>query len=83
MLWMTVGGLVLLLAGLLVVVKTKATLVGAIIALAGAAIAVTMFITVQKEDAKNAAKCASVTGSYGGDTCYIEGVEKDLKEIGL
>lgn len=83
MLWMTVGGLVLLLAGLLVVMKTKATLVGAIIALVGAALAVTMFITVQKEDAKNAAKCESVSGSYGGDVCYISGVEKDLKEIGL
>lgn len=83
MLWLTLGGLIALIAGLLFLKFTKATVVGIVLAVIGAALAVTMFVMVQKEDARNAAKCESYSGSYGGDVCYISGVEKDLKEIGL
>ena len=84
MLWMTLGGLVTLVTGgLLVKFNSKLTILGIILAVIGAALSGTMFVMVQKEDAKNAAKCESVTGSYGGDVCYVSGVEKDLKEIGL
>lgn len=84
MLWMTLGGLITLVAGgLLVKFNSKLTILGIVLAVIGAAVSGTMFVMVQKEDAKNAAKCESVTGSYGGDVCYVSGVEKDLKEIGL
>lgn len=84
MLWMTLGGLVALVAGgLIVKFNSKLTILGIILAIAGAVLACTMFIMVQKEDARNAAKCESISGSYGGDVCYTAGVEKDLKEIGL
>lgn len=84
MLWLLLGGLLTLVAGgLLVKFNSKLTLLGIILAVVGAALAATMFILVQKEDAKNAAKCESVSGSYGGDVCFVSGVEKDLKEIGL
>ena len=84
MLWMTLGGLVTLVTGgLLVKFNSKLTILGIILAVIGAALSGTMFVMVQKEDARNAAKCESVTGSYGGDVCYVSGVEKDLKEIGL
>lgn len=84
MLWMTLGGLVTLVTGgLLVKFNSKLTILGIILAVIGAGLSGTMFVMVQKEDARNAAKCESVTGSYGGDVCYVSGVEKDLKEIGL
>lgn len=84
MLWMTLIGLITLIAGgLIVKFKSKFTLLGIILAIVGAATSGTMFVMVQKEDAKNAAKCESISGSYGGDVCYTAGVEKDLKEIGL
>lgn len=83
MLWLTVGGLVALIAGLLFLKFTKATFTGIILAVLGAILAVVMGVMVMKEDARNSAKCESVTGSYGGDVCYVSGVEKDLKEIGL
>lgn len=83
MLWLTVGGLVALVAGAIMIKLSKATGLGIILAIVGAALAATMGIMTMKEDAKNGAKCASALGHYGGDTCYVEGVEKDLKEIGL
>ena len=83
MLWLTIGGLVSLIAGGIMIKLSKATGVGIILAILGAILASTMGIMTMKEDAKNGAKCASMLGHYGGDTCYVEGVEKDLKEIGL
>lgn len=83
MLWLTLGGLITLIAGGIVIKFTRFTFVGIILAVLGAILAAVMFIMVQKEDAKNGAKCASMLGHYGGDTCYVEGVEKDLKQIGL
>lgn len=83
MLWLTLGGLVSLIAGLLFLKFTKATVVGIALAILGAALASVMFVGTIKEDARNAAKCESYSGSYGGDVCYVSGVEKDLKEIGL
>ena len=83
MLWLTLGGLITLIAGGLIIKFSKATIVGIILAIIGAILSVVMGISVVKEDARNGAKCASMLGHYGGDTCYVEGVEKDLKEIGL
>ena len=83
MLWLTIGGLVSLIAGGIMIKLSKATGIGIILAILGAILASTMGIMTVKEDAKNGAKCASMLGHYGGDTCYVEGVEKDLKEIGL
>ena len=83
MLWLTLGGLITLIAGGIVIKFTKATLIGIILAIVGAILAVVMGVAVIKDQAKNGAKCASMLGHYGGDTCYVEGVEKDLKEIGL
>ena len=84
MLWLLLGSLALLIAGgIIIKVLPKLVLLGAILALMGAVGAGGMWITTLKEDAKNAAKCASIDGSYGGDTCFVSGIEKDLKAIGL
>ena len=84
MLWMTLGILAALVGGFcLIKFNTKLTILGIVLAVLGAGLAITMFFTVLKEDARNAAKCESISGSYGGDVCYTAGVEKDLKEIGL
>lgn len=84
MLWLTLGSLITLTVGFcLIKSSAKLATLGIVLAMLGAALAVTMFVAVLKEDARNAAKCESVTGSYGGDVCYVSGVEKDLKEIGL
>ena len=83
MLWLTLGGLVTLIAGGLTIKFSKATTLGIILAIVGAILSVIMGVGVVKDQAKNGAKCASMLGHYGGDTCYVEGVEKDLKEIGL
>lgn len=84
MLWLLLGGLfTLIIGGLLIKFSSKLTILGICLAVIGAGLAATMFIVVQKEDAKNAAKCESISGRYGGDVCFVSGVEKDLKEIGL
>lgn len=84
MLWLFIGGLLTLIAGALVIkFQPKLTMLGILLAVAGATMTVSMYVIVQKEDARNAAKCESVSGSYGGDVCFVSGVEKDLKEIGL
>lgn len=83
MLWLTLGGLAALIAGGVMIKFTKVTGIGIILAIAGAILASTMGVLTIKEQARNGAKCASALGHYGGDTCYVEGVEKDLKEIGL
>lgn len=83
MLWLTLGGLISLISGLVFLKFTKATFIGVVFAILGAILAVVMGVSTVKEDARNAAKCASAAGSYGGDVCYVSGVEKDLKEIGL
>ena len=84
MLWLLLGGLFSLIGGgLIIKFNSKLTMLGIILAVVGAVLSATMFILVQKEDARNAAKCESITGRYGGDVCFVSGVEKDLKEIGL
>lgn len=83
MLWLTLGGLATLIAGGCVIKFSKATMIGIILAVIGAILSVVMGVSTIKEQARNGAKCASALGHYGGDTCYVEGVEKDLKEIGL
>lgn len=83
MFWLTLGGLATLIAGGLIIKFSKATMLGVILAIIGAILSVVLGINVVKEDARNGAKCASMLGHYGGDTCYVEGVEKDLKSIGL
>ena len=84
MLWLLLGALVPLIAGALIIkLIPKLTILGILIAIVGAFSAITLGITVSKEDARNAAKCASIDGSYGGDTCFVSGVEKDLEKIGL
>lgn len=83
MLWLTLGGLASLIAGGIMIKFSKATKLGILLAVAGAILASVMGVLNIKEQARNGAKCASALGHYGGDTCYVEGVEKDLKEIGL
>lgn len=83
MLWLTLGGLASLIAGRFMIKFSKVTGLGIILAIVGAILASTMGVLTIKEQARNGAKCASALGHYGGDTCYVEGVEKDLKEIGL
>lgn len=84
MLWMTIIALVALITGgCIIKFGTKMTILGVFLAIVGGITFLTMIVLVWKNDARNAAKCESVTGSYGGDVCYVSGVEKDLKEIGL
>lgn len=83
MLWLTLGGLVLLIVGGIMIKLSKATGIGIALAIIGAILASVMGVSVIKEQSRKGAQCASISGTYGGDACYVEGVEKDLKEIGL
>lgn len=83
MLWLTLGGLISLIAGGLTIKLSKATTFGVILAVVGALLASIMGVAVIKDQSKKGALCASISGTYGGDACYVDGVEKDLKELGL
>ena len=84
MLWLTVGSLIALGLGIVFLKAIpKLAMLGVILAVVGAILTVILGVAVIRDDAKNGAKCASLDGSYGGDTCYVEGVEKDLSEVGL
>ena len=84
MLYLTVGGLLALILGGIIIKKSiKFAGLGIILALIGAGLAVTMGVGLFRDDQSKTAKCASMDGHYGGGSCYVQGVEKDLKEIGL
>lgn len=84
MLYLLVGSLMLLAIGAIVIKWIpKLAVLGLLVAIVGAGLTIAMGIAVPREDAKNAAKCASIDGSYGGDTCFVSGVEKDLENLGL
>lgn len=84
MLYLTVGGLLtLILGGILIKKSSKFVGLGIILALVGAGLAVTMGVELFRDDQSKTAKCASMDGHYGGGSCYVQGVEKDLKELGL
>ena len=84
MLYLTVGGLLaLILGGIIIKKSSKFVGLGIILALVGAGLAVTMGFELFRDDQSKTAKCASLDGHYGGGSCYVQGVEKDLKELGL
>lgn len=83
MLWLTIGGLMFLILGAIVVKATEKIAVGLILAVIGAILTCVMGGILIRDYDSNSAKCASISGHYGGDSCYVEGVEKDLKEIKL
>ena len=82
MLYLSLLGLILLIAGA-IIIKKSAKIVGVGIALAfiGAAVIVGMGIWLIRDDQSKTAKCASLDGHFGGGSCYVQGVEKDLNNI--
>lgn len=82
MLYGTIIGLILLIAGA-IIIKKSAKIVGVGIALAfiGAAVIVGMGIALVRDDQSKTAKCASLDGHFGGGYCYVQGVEKDLNNL--
>lgn len=84
MLWLLLGALVALIAGgLIIKLLPKLALLGILAAVVGAFMAVGLGWWAFTDNSKNAAKCASIDGSFGGNTCFVDGIEKDLKEIHL
>lgn len=82
MLYLTVLGLLALIIGG-IIIKKSAKIVGVGIALAfiGAAMVVACGGWVIADDQSKTAKCASLDGHYGGGSCYVQGVEKDLDNL--
>ena len=81
MLYLTVAGLLLLIAGGIVLKMTRFAGLGIIIAFLGAGLVVTLGITLIRDDQSKTAQCASLDGHFGGGSCYVQGVEKDLTNI--
>lgn len=82
MLYLTIVGLALLIAGGIVIKKSKKFVwIGILLALAGAGSSVIMGVRLFIDDQSKTAKCASLDGHYGGGACYYQGVEQDLDNI--
>lgn len=82
MLYLSVGGLLLLiLGGIFIKVVPKLVEFGIVLAFIGAAMFVTLGVSVIREDQSKTARCASLDGHYGGGFCYVQGVEKDLDKL--
>lgn len=82
MLYLSVLGLLLLILGGIIIKKSsKIVGVGIVMALVGAALFVTMGVMLFRDDQSKTAKCASLDGHFGGGSCYVQGVEKDLDNI--
>ena len=82
MLYLTIFALLALIIGGFII-KFSAKLEGFGIALAfvGAGLVVTTGILLIRDDQSKTAKCASLDGHFGGGSCYVQGVEKDLNNI--
>lgn len=82
MLYLTVLGLLALIIGGVIIKKsTKIVGVGILLAIAGAAMVVICGGWAIADDQSKTAKCASLDGHYGGGSCYVRGVEKDLNNV--
>ena len=82
MLYLTVLGLLLLILGGIIIKKSsKIVGFGVVLALIGAAMVVLLGVEVIRDDQSKTAKCASLDGHYGGGSCYVEGVEKDMDNL--
>jgi len=82
MLYLTVLGLLLLILGGIIIKKSsKIVGFGIVLALIGAAMVVLLGVEVIRDDQSKTAKCASLDGHYGGGSCYVEGVEKDMDNL--
>lgn len=82
MLYLSLLGLFALIIGG-VIIKKSAKIVGLGVALAliGAAMIVICGGWAIADDQSKTAKCASLDGHYGGGSCYVQGVEKDLNNL--
>ena len=82
MLYLTVLGLLALIIGGIIIKKSaKIVGFGIVLALVGAAMIVICGGMAIADDQSKTAKCASLDGHYGGGSCYVQGVEKDLNNI--
>lgn len=82
MLYLTVGSLLLLILGAIIIKKSsKLVGLGIVLALVGAGLTVTMGVQLFRDDQSKTAKCASLDGHFGGGACYVQGVEKDLNNL--
>ncbi len=82
MLYLTVLGLLALITGGIIIKKSsKIVGLGIVFALVGAAMTVIMGVRLFQDDQSKTAKCASLDGHFGGGSCYVQGVEKDLNNI--
>lgn len=82
MLYLTIGALIALIAGgFIIKFSSKLVGFGIVLALVGAALTVTTGIILIRDDQSKTAKCASLDGHFGGGSCYVQGVEKDLDNI--
>ena len=82
MLYLTVLGLLALIIGGIIIKKSaKIVGFGIVLALVGAAMIVICGGKAIADDQSKTAKCASLDGHYGGGSCYVQGVEKDLNNI--
>lgn len=82
MLYLTVLGLLaLILGGIIIKKSAKIVWFGIVLALAGAAMTVVTGGWAIADDQSKTAKCASLDGHYGGGSCYVQGVEKDVNNI--
>lgn len=82
MLYLTVLGLLALIIGGIIIKKSaKIVGVGIALALIGAAMIVICGGWTIADDQSKTAKCASLDGHYGGGSCYVQGVEKDLNNL--
>ena len=82
MLYLSTLGLLLLILGLIILKKSvKLVALGIVCALVGAAAVVLTVSWSVIDDQSRTAKCASLDGHYGGGSCYVQGVEKDLNNL--
>lgn len=82
MLYLSVGGLLACILGAIFIkVLPRLATLGVILAFIGASLFICLGVATIRDDQSKTAKCASLDGHFGGGSCYVAGVEKDLNNL--